>query len=228
MHLLLLLWDIDGTLIVSGGAGEEALRQALLNRFGILDDLSGMEIAGRTDTVIIADLCCKYREHGCEEAELLESYLEYLPTVLSQARGYVCPGVRKLLAWFHEHPEIHNALLTGNVRKGAYMKLEHYQLDSFFEFGAFGDDAMDRNQLGSIALERARVLLKKDFHIESTWVIGDTPRDVACARSLGCKVLAVATGRYSVEQLQVHQPDLVFPDLSQMDEVIARLEGSFV
>ncbi len=228
MYPLLLLWDIDGTLIVSGGAGEEALRQALLNCFGVLDDFSDVEIAGRTDTAIIADLCRKYKDHGCETAELLESYLKYLPEVLLQEKGRVCPGIRELLAWSHEHPEIHNALLTGNVKKGAYLKLEYYKLDSFFEFGAFGDDSMDRNQLGPVVLERARIQLSKDFRIESTWIIGDTPRDVACARALGCKVLAVATGRYSVAQLQVYQPDAVFPDLSRIHEVIAHLENKII
>lgn len=225
MHPLLLLWDIDGTLISSGGTGEEALRQALLNRFGVLDDLGDIEIAGRTDPAIALDLCRKHRDHGCEPRELLEAYLEHLALLLPRKKGRVCPGVRELLEWSHAHPEVHNALLTGNIQRGARLKLRQYGLDDFFEFGAFGDDDMDRNRLGPIALDRARAHLKKDFQIGFTWVIGDTPRDIACAKALGCKVLAVATGRYSVKALQTHQPDLVLPDLSQTVAVIAKLES---
>jgi phosphoglycolate phosphatase len=225
MHPLLLLWDIDGTLICSGGAGEEALRQALLNRYGIIDDLGDLEIAGRTDTSIVTDLCKKYQNYGIECQDFIEGYLEFLPKQLKEKKGYACPGVHELLEWSHEHPEVHNALLTGNVKKGAFLKLNHYKLESYFEFGAFGDDSPERNKLGPIALERARNLLNKDFHIRYTWVIGDTPKDIACARALGCKVLAVATGRYSVEELQKFEPDLVFSNLSDCQKVIDGLES---
>lgn len=212
---LLLLWDIDGTLILSGGAGEEALRQALLNRFGILDDLGDIEIAGRTDTSITADICRKHEGHDLQQADLLEAYLEFLPVVLKKMQGRVCPGVRECLEWTHAHPEVHNALLTGNIRRGAYLKLGRYGLDGYFEFGAFGDDSPDRNRLGPVVLARAREQLKKDFQLARTWVIGDTPRDVDCGRALGCKVLAVATGRYSVEQLEAHKPEITATDLSR-------------
>lgn len=226
MHPILLFWDIDGTLITSGGAGEESFRQALLERYGIIDDLGEIEIAGRTDLAIAMDLCRKYQDYGCASAELVESYLERLPILLSKKKGSVFPGVRELLEWSHEHPEVHNALLTGNVKRGAFLKLKHYGLDRFFEFGAFGDDSPDRNKLGPIALERARILLKKNFHIEYTWVIGDTPHDIRCARVLGCKVLAVATGRFSMEQLQTHHPDLALADLSQTHKIVDRLENT--
>ena len=224
MHPLLLLWDIDGTLISSKGAGEEALRQALLNNFGVIDDLGDIEISGRTDTAIVMDICRKHPGHGFSPAEMLEAYLEHLPLLLAKKNGEVCPGVREILDWSHQHPEVHNALLTGNVRSGAYLKLKHYRLDEFFEFGAFGDDSPDRNKLGPIVLERARTQLKKDFQIHSTWVIGDTPRDIACARTLGCKVLAVATGRFSIDDLTLHRPDLVVENLSEYRSMIAQLE----
>jgi phosphoglycolate phosphatase-like HAD superfamily hydrolase len=224
VHPLLLLWDIDGTLISTGRAGVEALQQALLNDFGIIDDLGDIEIAGRTDTAITADICRKHQQHLFTGSDLLEAYLEHLPLVLPKKNGQIFPGIKDILNWSHDHTEVHNALLTGNVKKGAYIKLGHYQLAEYFEFGAFGDDSIDRNKLGPIALERARSFLKKDFHIEYTWIIGDTPRDIDCARALGCKVLAVATGRYSVEQLQQHEPDLVLPSLSDHKSVITELE----
>jgi phosphoglycolate phosphatase len=224
MHPLLLLWDIDCTLLVSGGAGEEALRQSLLNKFGIIDDLSDIEIAGRTDMLIAMDVAKKFVDHNIEPKEFLDGYLEYLQQLLPKKQGRRCPGVKEILDWSHAHPEVHNALLTGNLQRGAFLKLKHYQLDSYFEFGAFSDDSHDRNKLGPIALERARKHLNKDFHIEYTWVIGDTPKDIACGRALGCKVAAVATGRYTVEQLETHQPDLLYQDLSDYQKVISDLE----
>jgi phosphoglycolate phosphatase-like HAD superfamily hydrolase len=117
-------------------------------------------------------------------------------------------------------------LLTGNIRRGADLKLRHFGLDSYFEFGAFGEDAMDRNRLGPIALQRAREHLKKDFHIGFTWIIGDTPRDIACARALGCKVMAVATGRHSIDELARHHPEAVVSDLRDRDAIIQQLNAS--
>ncbi len=223
MHPLLLLWDIDGTLVESLGTGIEALSLALLNRFGVLDDLDGLEIAGRTDTAIGEELSGKHRNHGVEAAELLEAYLDQLVELLPKRTGKVCPGVREILDWCHAHPEAHNALLTGNVRRGATIKLGHFGLNDFFEFGAFGDDSADRNQLGPIVLERARARLKKDFHLRRTWIIGDTPRDVECARALGCRALAVATGPFTLDQLRACNPDLAFEDLSDHAAVIRHL-----
>ncbi len=224
MHPLLLLWDIDGTLLFTSGAGEEALRQTLKNRFGILDDLGGVEMAGRTDTSIAQDICNRHPTHALNPDDLLEAYLEILPECLAFKKGGVFPGVRELLDWSHAHPEVHNALLTGNIQRGAFAKLRHYQLDQYFEFGAFGDDSPDRNRLGPVALERARTILKKDFHINFTWVIGDTPKDIACGRALGCKVLAVATSRYPLLELERHKPDLAVANLSDVQKIIHRLQ----
>jgi phosphoglycolate phosphatase-like HAD superfamily hydrolase len=136
-----------------------------------------------------------------------------------QIHGGVLPGVQRLLDYAHEHPEIHNALLTGNMRRGAEIKLSHYGLWKYFEFGAFADDDVDRNKLGPIALERARAHLKRDFVIHHTWVIGDTVHDIRCGKALGCKTLAVATGRASVDQLSAHQPDMVLENLSNFETV---------
>jgi phosphoglycolate phosphatase len=224
MHPLLLLWDIDGTLITTGGGGREAIRHALLNRYGILDDLGDVQMAGRTDTSICMDISKKYETHSIDVNELLEAYLECLPVILGQYKGKVHLGVKSILDWSHAHSEAHNALLTGNIKRGAFIKLGHYGLNQFFEFGAFGDDSSDRNDLGPIALDRARNLLKKDFHIEYTWVIGDTPKDIACARALGCKVMAVATGDYTTKQLKSFEPDLLFEDFSDYKTVITQLE----
>jgi len=219
MHPVLLLWDIDSTLIWSGGAGEEALRQALLNDFGVIGDLNEIEIAGRTDRAIAQTIVRHFQLQAGSETEFLECYLKHLPDEMSKHHGKILPGVKKLLDYAHEHREIHNAILTGNMRCGAQIKLSHFDLWTYFEFGAFADDDIDRNKLGPIALERARAHLKCDFVTAHTWVIGDTEHDIRCGKALGCKTLAVATGRYSVEQLSSHQPDLVMNDLSDFESV---------
>ena len=198
----------------------------LLNQYGIIDDLHDIEIAGRTDTSISAAICRKHHTHGIPPEEFLEAYLESLPSMLRTRKGWVCPGVRELLEWGRGQPEVHHALLTGNVRRGAELKLRHYGLFDFFEFGAFGDDSADRNELGPIVLRRARERLKKDFRLESTWVIGDTPHDIACARNLGCRVLAVATGRFSVEVLQTSNPDFTVANLTGYQPVIERMTST--
>jgi phosphoglycolate phosphatase len=226
MHPLLLLWDIDGTLISTGGGGREAIRSALLNRFGILDDLGDIRMAGRTDISICAEIAQKHQTHSIPSNELLDAYVEELPFFLEKYEGRVHKGVRQILEWSHAHNEVHNALLTGNIKRGAFMKLKKFKLDHFFEFGAFADDSGDRNKLGPIALDRARTLLKKDFHIEYTWILGDTPKDIACARALGCKVLAVATGDYTTTELKSFEPDLVFENLENYKEVIQKIEKS--
>jgi len=219
MHPVLLLWDIDSTLISSGGAGEEALRQALLNDFGVIGDLNEIEIAGRTDRAIVETIVRHFKLEPGSEKEFLECYLRRLPDEMKRHQGRILPGVEKLLDHAHEHPEIHNAILTGNMRRGAEIKLSHYGLWKYFEFGAFADDDIDRNKLGPIALERARGRLKRDFVITHTWVIGDTAHDVHCGKALGCRTLAVATGRYSVEQLSALGPDLALENLSNFEEV---------
>jgi len=219
MHPVLLLWDIDSTLIWSGGAGEEALRQVLVNDFGVIGDLNEIEIAGRTDQAIVQAIVRHFQLESGSEPAFIECYLARLPGEMSKHRGGILPGVEKLLDYAHEHPEIHNAILTGNMRRGAEIKLSHYGLWRYFEFGAFADDNTDRNKLGPIALERARDHLKRDFVISHTWVIGDTAHDIHCGKMLGCRTLAVATGRYSMEELAAYQPDLVLKDLSDFESV---------
>ena len=217
---LLLLWDIDGTLLTCR-TGVDALQRALLNRYGVIDDLSRVEMAGRTDTAIAEEIAASHPGHSVEPAGLLDAYLEEMEEMLPSRGGTVFPGVREILDWSHAHPEVHNALLTGNIEKGAHLKLRRFDLDGFFEFGAFGSDSSNRNDLGPVVLDRARARLKRDFSLDHTWVIGDTPRDIDCGRALGCRVLAVATGNYPVETLGA--ADLAVRDLSDYQAVIRRI-----
>ncbi len=161
----LLLFDIDGTLVNTGGAGVEALKLIMHHRFGTKDDLRDIEIAGKTDRAIIHDILRKYQVEPTEEniASFAEEYIHRLPLSLSRSRGRVLPGIQSLLERLKPQPNIVLALLTGNLQQGARLKLQHYGLWDFFEFGAFADDHHDRNELGAFARERAQRKHGHDF-----------------------------------------------------------------
>jgi phosphoglycolate phosphatase len=221
----LLLFDIDGTLIDSGGAGIQSLKDVLEEQFGISDDLRGVEIAGQTDTGIVHQILRKQNIAVSNEttAAFLERYLEFLARELPQRNGTILPGVQELLLRLRARPQNVLGLLTGNVERGAKLKLSHYGIWDFFEFGAFADDHHDRNELGPFAQGRAREKHAIDFAAADIDVIGDTPHDIACGKVIGARTIAVATGSFSREQLAEHQPDRIVDDFSAVDAVIAGL-----
>lgn len=221
----LLLFDIDGTLLRSGGAGENALKAAVKNRFGFDEDLAGISLSGRTDGLIARALLAK---HGLPETPenitaLLDSYLEALGEKLPQHQGTLCPGIIELLDALVQREDCVLALLTGNVRRGAELKLSHYGVWHYFKFGAFSDDHHLRNELGSFARARAREHHGEEFPPERIYVLGDTPLDIECGRAFGAKTVAIATGYHPLEELAAHQPDLLFTDLSDTPAVIEKL-----
>jgi phosphoglycolate phosphatase-like HAD superfamily hydrolase len=221
----LLLFDIDGTLVNTGGAGIEALKLIVHNRFSAKDDLRDIEVAGKTDRAIIRDILRKYQVEPTEKniASFAEDYIRGLPLSLSRSRGRVLPGIQPLLERLKPQPNIALALLTGNLQQGARLKLQHYGLWDFFEFGAFADDHHDRNELGAFARERAQRKHGHDFDAADIDVIGDTNYDIACGNAFGARTIAVATGSWSRERLQACSPDFLFDDLADTDEVIKKL-----
>ena len=223
----LLLFDIDGTLITSGGAGEGALKDAMKVRFGVEEDLQGILLAGATDAKIARELLAK---HGIEVsaenvAALLDEYLQHLAGRMSQHDGRLLPGIVPVLQALENHPEAVLALLTGNLTRGAEIKLTHYGVWNFFEFGAFADDHHDRNELGKFARARAHERHGIEFPPERVYVIGDTPRDIECGRAIGAKTVAIATGHYSMPELAEHAPDFLFEDFSDTQRVLGCLLG---
>ncbi|MBA3960778.1 MAG: HAD hydrolase-like protein [Chthoniobacterales bacterium] len=221
----LLLFDIDGTLVNTAGAGVQALKDILLDRFGIDDDLEGIEIAGRTDSGIVQQILQKQKIAPTEEtiAAYLDDYVERLACDLPKRAGRVLRGITELLPRLKANPQNVLALLTGNIERGAKLKLEHYGLWDFFEFGAFADDHHDRNQLGPFAQRRAREKYATDFAAENIDVIGDTPHDIACGKAIGARTIAVATGNFSRKELAECEPDEVLDSFADVEGSIVRL-----
>jgi len=225
MQKRLLLFDIDGTLINSGGAGMEALKRALKERFGIADDLEDIEVAGMTDSGIIVSILNKHKIPANPEnvAGFLDSYVHFLSHELPRRKGKLLPGVLELLEKLKTRKHVVLALLTGNISRGAQLKLGHYGVWHFFEFGAFADDHSDRNQLGSFAQARAKEKHGREFASDEIDVIGDTPRDIACGKALGARTIAVATGSWTRQKLAEHKPDILIDDFSDVARLIDTL-----
>ena len=224
MNDRLLLFDIDGTLVDTGGAGMAALVDATREVFG--DDGPKLDLAGATDSGLLKNI---FKSFGREEDEEITSrffdlYLARLEVNLRDA----CFGGRALEGVLPILQELDSAgtakgLLTGNIAAGAEVKMRHYGMDGFFAFGAYGDDHFDRNKLGPIALERAQRECGKTFSPDQTIVVGDTPKDIWCAQAFGAKSICVATGSFTVEQLQAEGADVVFEDFSAVESVLAEL-----
>ncbi|MBT5903141.1 MAG: HAD family hydrolase [Opitutaceae bacterium] len=206
----LLLWDIDGTLLSTSGAGIRALEASMAAEFnsGNPVDLSDIDWAGRTDRWIARTIFEKYGvEHTSANVNrLLNGYLERLPRHLEELTRAL-PGVREILAEADKRSDIVQGLLTGNLARGAATKLSHFDLWDYFPFGAFSDDSAVRNDLGPYALERAATHSGHTFDPRDVWIIGDTPRDIECGKVIGARTLAVATGHHSMRELQQHAPD---------------------
>ena len=198
------LFDIDGTLVDTGGAGMCALQEATEEIFGA----SGpeLDLAGSTDLGVVARIFDHFRRPcGPREADsFFAIYLRRLDWNLTHGGfpGRVLPGVVELLDDLSQSAGITVGLLTGNIAGGAAAKIRHFGLDRHFSFGAYGCDHADRNLLGPVALERAAGHAGRSFSPAETVVIGDTPKDIACARAMGAPCLAVATGRFSVDELR--------------------------
>ena len=213
---ILLLWDIDGTILSAEGAGPQAFERALWLQFGERIRLSSIDWPGSTDFAIAYALL---EELGWEVNrknawKLLDSYLEELPEMLKSTQTKANPGVRELLEYFDRESGVYQALLTGNLRRGSHLKLSHIGVEHYFLFGAYADHSDHRNDLGFHALDLARKRLGKDFSGEQVYVIGDTPKDIECGKQIGAHTVAVATGHHRVKELGQHRPSVVLESLA--------------
>lgn len=228
----LVLFDIDGTLLSAAGSGRRAIHTALREFFGGVGP-ADYWFDGRTDPQIVRDLM---RLDGHED-EVIESrlpavlarYADRLSVELADPahRPEVCPGVFELLERLEAQPDIVIGLLTGNIESGAVAKLQAVGLDpARFVIGAFGSDHAVRGELPAIAVARARARLGIEVAGQAVVVIGDTPADVACGSGIGARAIAVATGRYSIDELAACSPAAVFADLTDTDAVLTSIAGA--
>ena len=212
-----LLWDIDGTLLSTARAGVFALEEAARELCGRDVDLQSIDTAGLTDGEIAAAVLesCGQPASGEEVARFLRAYERHLPERLGWRQGRVMPGVEAVLEDLAGHPDVVSLLLTGNTPAGAAAKLAHYGLDRHFDAGVFCEDHEDRlsiaRRAAALAAERAAV------DSDALVVIGDTPHDVRAANEIGARVVAVASGQYTREELERCDPWLVLDGLPEPD-----------
>ncbi len=228
----LILFDIDCTLLRTGGSGMVALSQALAQVLGRPFQLSKVPPCGQTDPNIVRAMFHEAHlpmSRWAEvERQVFEVYPELLEAELQAGRqgSRLERGVQALIDLLHEHPELRLGVLTGNLEVTARLKLDVFGLNPYFPIGAFGSDCADRNRLGPIALERARRHYGHDFQLADTWFIGDTHHDIHAARACGARVLAVATGSYSRDSLLEFLPDHCLEHLEEAERVLELLLGS--
>jgi phosphoglycolate phosphatase-like HAD superfamily hydrolase len=226
----ILLFDIDGTLIHSGGSGKHAMEAAFEEIYGIANGLENVLLAGQTDPKILLDAFQKHNLAWKDEQveKFKERYFIHLVEDMQRPRPKrrIMPGFPQLLDEIKKMPEVHIGLLTGNWIRGAEIKLHYFDLWKYFEFGAFGDDETDRNKLVPHALRRAEEKFDIRPQHDRVYVIGDTPRDIQCARPHGATAVAVATGEYSVEELRAEKPDFLFTDFSEVEKVLEIFRSS--
>jgi phosphoglycolate phosphatase-like HAD superfamily hydrolase len=226
MHVC--LFDIDGTLIASGGAGKAALEAGLAEEFGTSRAMEKLQLSGRTDLAIISDLL-RLSELGdtpANRGRVIAAYLRHLPRCLAACTGRVLPGIAPLLQRLRERGDVAVGLLTGNLRAGARLKLGHFGLFEHFAFGGYGDRHLDRDDVAREAVAEVRRHLNGSVACERIWVIGDTPLDVRCARAIGAQAVAVVTGWHGRAELAACAPDLLLDDLSDPGPLLERWEGA--
>jgi phosphoglycolate phosphatase len=225
MHIC--LFDIDGTLLNTGGAGAAAMEAAIREHLRTETPVQGISYAGRTDRSMIADIFTYYGAELTEETRcaFVEAYLRHLPKELAGKTGLVLPGVAELLAHLHARDDVLLGLLTGNLLEGARIKLEYFGLADYFDFsmGAFGDEHFDRDDVARAAWAAVREQHRhrSELSTDRLWVIGDTPADVQCGRAIGAKVLAVATGIHTADELAAAGPDRLVDDFTDAEAVLA-------
>jgi phosphoglycolate phosphatase-like HAD superfamily hydrolase len=230
----LVLFDVDGTLLLSGGAGRRAILKALSDEVGV--DPAGaasVRFDGKTDPQIVVELFAAIglsaECHPARIDRILERYLVHLEADLAvhHARATVMPGVRPLLDSLHQDSRVVIGLLTGNIARGAEIKLKAVGIDpARFRVGAFGSDHPVRSSLPPIALERAGPLFGRAIEGERVVIIGDTPADVTCGQGIGARSIGVATGSFSTGQLSAAGAHAVFPDLGDTTAVHSTIVGS--
>jgi phosphoglycolate phosphatase-like HAD superfamily hydrolase len=215
----LVLFDIDGTLVRTGGTGIKAFARTFATIFGVHEGIEKIRFAGRTDVSLVREMftLSNIAHTGENFRRFFDNYVQWLDHLIKDCDGDVCPGVLEFIRELEQlpHPPL-IGLLTGNVKQGAEIKLRRFKLWDVFQTGAFADDHEDRNQIAVVARERGSHALSQNLPGDQILVIGDTLHDIRCARAIGAKVIAVATGGDSLDELRKHQPDWAVKDLTEV------------
>jgi phosphoglycolate phosphatase-like HAD superfamily hydrolase len=221
----LLLFDIDGTLLTANGTGRSSVEAALSRQFGRPIHTDAVAFSGKTDPQIMAEVL---RENDIPPTDehvdtALATYQDTAHPALSADTVTVLPGVAALVDALHDRSDVHLGIVTGNVERMAYRKLEAARLDAPFPFGAFGSDHADRNRLPPLAIDRAAAYTGHRFDGSDVVVIGDTARDIECGARAGAYVVGVCTGHYTRDDLAPHGPDLLLDDLRDLDRFVQQV-----
>jgi phosphoglycolate phosphatase len=221
--MTVLFWDIDGTLLTTAKAGVFAWEDAVRELTGREFELVSMRIAGLTDYQIAFKTFETLGIRTDEEFvhRFVDRYGELLPASLPRKQGRVLPNVREILERLRLRTDVRSYLLTGNTRAGARAKLTHYDLIQYLPDGGFAEDTADRSTIARRALELAR----QAGPVRNAFVIGDTPHDIECAKAIGAKTIAVATGGYTIDELRVCQPWQCFHELPAAEEFVRLIDG---
>jgi phosphoglycolate phosphatase len=214
------LFDIDGTLLHTGGVGIKAFARTFATEFGIHDGTERLKFSGRTDVSLVREVFTMHQIEPTPERfeKFFAAYVLLLSELIVDCKGGACRGVMEFHRALETQPEPPLiGLLTGNIKQGARIKLSRFNLWEKFAFGAFADDHEHRDEIAAVAHRRGGELFGRPLRGEEVLVIGDTPLDIRCGRAIGAKVLAVATGGAKTEELQEHKPDWAVTDLSQID-----------
>jgi phosphoglycolate phosphatase len=212
----LVLFDIDGTLVHTGGAGVKAFARTFATEFSVADGFERLKFAGRTDLSLVREFFGFNQIAPTPEnfERFFERYVFWLDHIIRESRTELCPGVWEMIRALEQLPQPPlPGLLTGNIRLGAEIKLRHFDLWDVFQTGAFADDHEERDQIAAVARQRGSRILGEALRGDQVVVIGDTPFDIRCARAIGAKSLAVATGGALLEELKTCRPDWAIPDL---------------
>ncbi len=226
----LILFDIDGTLVDTGGAGSRALDIVFMEYFSIKNAFRDINMSGKTDTQIIKEGLTAHNLPLDNRyiADIVVLYLKTLSREINNDRKRTMPGVREALsALTNDNGSYYLGLLTGNIEQGARIKLSPFDLNKYFPFGAFGSDDEDRNKLLPYATKRFSLIYNKEIDFTNCIIVGDTPRDIDCAKPYGAYCIAVATGYYSTSRLRDAGADVVMEDLSDTEEFIKSLKRLF-
>ena len=216
----LVLFDIDGTLLLSGGAGTRSLHRAFQVRYGIEPGRPSIRFDGKTDPLIIQELISQCGLDDEPGQELYDIYLSILPDEIRRSPNFqVLAGARELVIRLSADPGFLIGLATGNVETGARLKVERAGLSAYFPFGGYGSDSGDRSELIRTAIRRGSELAAPRA-VDEVFVIGDTPRDIRAGRAAGATTIAVATGNYGLDELRVHNPDLAVAGLRPMEPIL--------